>query len=429
MNNDKRDLINQQNSNEQGLASQQNSNEQGLASQQNSNEQDIASQQNSNEQDIASQQNSNEQDIANEQNTNEQDLANEQNTNEQDLAKELQKEEQNFLKEQKRIDKQKQIHPLRYKKAGVLLTRAEVAKIKASRKKLREKMKNAGITDPADKKLLEVTSGAYFDKPKWIAAIARIFRGRVLVALLLTLVVALSSMFMLSEITKMKGHFTVNITEDLFDKGFSIGDSIEKDKIKNPTSYLKGDELENTPCTSISQISKDVDKLDGSNNGGDYFSYTFYIQNKSGDNANYGYELVINSESKDASKIAWVLLFIDGKAAFYAKADKNGEQQTLPHRDDNTRGYREPPFYDVAAFPELQYEIIDNPTARYDYYRLIALPFESDTVITSGKFSDMEPGIIHKYTVVSWIEGDDPDCTNDMIGGHFGLEFNFVTVD
>ena len=32
---------------------------------------------------------------------------------------------------------------------------------------------------------------------------------------------------------------------------------------------------------------------------------------------------------------------------------------------------------------------------------------------------------VHKYTVVIWLEGDDPDCTNDLIGAHIGLQMDF----
>ena len=32
---------------------------------------------------------------------------------------------------------------------------------------------------------------------------------------------------------------------------------------------------------------------------------------------------------------------------------------------------------------------------------------------------------VHKYTVVIWMEGDDPDCTDEKISGHLGVETNF----
>ena len=29
---------------------------------------------------------------------------------------------------------------------------------------------------------------------------------------------------------------------------------------------------------------------------------------------------------------------------------------------------------------------------------------------------------VHKYTVVLWLEGDDPDCTDDILGGEFKVD-------
>lgn len=343
----------------------------------------------------------------------------------------MNKDEKTLNKEQKKLQRQNEIHPLKYKKAGVLLTRAEVAKIKASRKELHAKMKKAGIKDRKDKRILEVSSGAYFDRRRDSSALAWILQGRVLVALLVVLALTLTTIFLASEITKLKGHFTINITPGLFSEGFSIGNTLDPEtgKLKNPTSELKGEAPDNTPCTTISKITSDIDKLEGPQRSENFFAYGFYIENRGKEHASYGYELVINSQSKDAAKVAWALLFIDGKAAFYAKPSDDGQSQTLPARDVNTRGYRDPPFIDVAAYPNEQYEIIKRASHGIEYYRLIALPFESEDVITSGVFENVPPGAVQKYTIVVWIEGDDPDCTNEIIGGHFGVEFNFIAID
>ena len=39
------------------------------------------------------------------------------------------------------------------------------------------------------------------------------------------------------------------------------------------------------------------------------------------------------------------------------------------------------------------------------------------------------PGDVHKYTIVIWLEGYDPDCTNELIGGHLGFEMNMSLID
>ena len=37
----------------------------------------------------------------------------------------------------------------------------------------------------------------------------------------------------------------------------------------------------------------------------------------------------------------------------------------------------------------------------------------------------MKPGDIDKYTLVIWIEGSDAECTDDILGGEFGVRLRF----
>jgi hypothetical protein len=62
------------------------------------------------------------------------------------------------------------------------------------------------------------------------------------------------------------------------------------------------------------------------------------------------------------------------------------------------------------------------------YYRVIPFQFESEDTCVFGSYEGIEPGETNKYTVVMWLEGDDPDCTDDLIGGHLGLEMQFQLV-
>ena len=61
--------------------------------------------------------------------------------------------------------------------------------------------------------------------------------------------------------------------------------------------------------------------------------------------------------------------------------------------------------------------------------RVIPKPFEDDNIVAAGRRDDVKVGEVHKYTVVVWIEGDDPDCTNDLIGERIGFEMHMQMVD
>ena len=56
---------------------------------------------------------------------------------------------------------------------------------------------------------------------------------------------------------------------------------------------------------------------------------------------------------------------------------------------------------------------------------MIPIKFVDDRTVVEGMQEGVVPGDIHKYTVVIWLEGDDPDCNDDLIGGHIGMEVFF----
>ena len=49
-------------------------------------------------------------------------------------------------------------------------------------------------------------------------------------------------------------------------------------------------------------------------------------------------------------------------------------------------------------------------------------------MVAKEKVEDFSPQARDKYTVVIWLEGNDPDCVDDIIGGQikFGMDFNII---
>ena len=45
------------------------------------------------------------------------------------------------------------------------------------------------------------------------------------------------------------------------------------------------------------------------------------------------------------------------------------------------------------------------------------------------KQEDFDPGATNKYTVVIWLEGNDPDCVDDIIGGVIKMQMDFRIVE
>ena len=49
--------------------------------------------------------------------------------------------------------------------------------------------------------------------------------------------------------------------------------------------------------------------------------------------------------------------------------------------------------------------------------------------MAQGVVIDTVPGETHKYTVVIWLEGNDPECTNEIFGGFAKYSMNFRMVE
>ena len=306
------------------------------------------------------------------------------------------------------------------RRGGVVLSREQVKEIKEGRKKLRKEMKARGIKSRQEFELTAGQMGLYFDSSKafWLW-----LWGHRLGALLALLGLLIALMFFLSIVTQMRGHFTINLSDGMFREGFTLSETAD---FANPSTHLFATPAEDVPCISIRQIPENIDQQDGSHNGV-YFAYTFYARNEGDNTQDYVWSLNLNAEGKKLSVATWVMVFEDGKMRFYAKADENGQPEALPAKDDSTRGYPEMPLYAQAAEPERQYEVVGTKNDR-NYYRLLPLPFESDSVVCSGTQENVAPMEVHKYTVVLWLEGDDPDCTDALIGGHLGLDLGLRLV-
>lgn len=312
-------------------------------------------------------------------------------------------------------------------RGGEELTREQVEAIKEGRKKLRKQLKKAKVYTRKEFELTASSMGLYFDKHKAGGLLLWLFHGKALAALLGALVTLLAVLFIFSLITQMRGHFTINLSEDMFQDGFILSE--DKD-FTNPKSQLFSEPVEDAPCISISSIPADVDMQDGNHSGRGYFAYTFYLKYEGDveDEVAYGYELTINAEGKDISSAAWVMLFVDGKMTLYTEKGADGKEEALPALGDDTRGYRNLPFVEWAEDPEGQFPVIATKGTS-TFYRALPKPFETERMIASGKEEGVKAGDVHKYTVVMWLEGDDPDCTDELIGGHLGVEMNFWLLD
>ncbi len=311
-------------------------------------------------------------------------------------------------------------------RAGEVLSREEVKAIKRGRKRLRRELRSRGIKSRKEFELTAAALGLYFDKNKRFGLLLWFFHGRGLWALLGALAALMAALFGMSVISDMQGHFTINMSDDLFREGFLLSETVG---FENPTTHLFALPAENVPCVSITDIDPNVNDYDGRHSEPNYFAYTYYIRNEGESAVDYSWVMKLNSESRNLSSAAWVMIFEDDKMKFYAKPGDDGGEEALPAFGDDTRGYLERPLYDSLSNAGQQYQLITTTQGGVDYYRVVPYSFIDDSTVARGYQAKVVPHETHKYTVVIWLEGDDPDCTDDLIGGHVGMEMQFTLVD
>lgn len=323
------------------------------------------------------------------------------------------------------LDSDRQRRPLKRKRAGVELSRSEVREIKAERKKLRKEMRKQKVYSKREFEMTASSMGLYFDKGRWLALWLWLLHRGVIWGLLAAMLLTFGAMYLFSRVTEMRGHFTINLSDNLTSQGFELSDTVD---FANPTSRIYGTPVEDAPCISIADLPEDIDLTDGSHNGRNYFAHTFYLAKRGEGVADVQFTLKVNSESKSASSAIWVLLFEDGVPTVYARANgATGESEALPAWGNDRLGYVSIPF-SSQGLPTDQYEVVRETDTR-TYYRLIPRSFEGDTTVRQHSLTDVRQDEVHKYTVVIWLEGDDPDCTDELIGGHIGMQMDFELIE
>ena len=71
----------------------------------------------------------------------------------------------------------------------------------------------------------------------------------------------------------------------------------------------------------------------------------------------------------------------------------------------------------------------------YNFYQVVAEEFLSEDLLVERTIKGMLPWIdgkneeSHKFTVVIWLEGDDPQCKNELMDGFIGLNFQIKSED
>ncbi len=193
------------------------------------------------------------------------------------------------------------------------------------------------------------------------------------------------------------GDFVVDLDRELETKGVVLSETADFSE----TSFkLSGDNVKDVYHFTYDWfedrgILKDLDNIDGSHNGKDYFAYTYYIKNNGSETFPYNVTLEVTGSAKSCDEAARIMVYKNGEPTIYAKP---------------VIGTDTPEKLAGSGTPD-------------------TVPFLDDDTVYSEQRADFAPGDTDKYTVVIWFEGEDSECINDIMGGHMRLSMLFEAAE
>ena len=180
------------------------------------------------------------------------------------------------------------------------------------------------------------------------------------------------------------GDFTISL-----DQGFAKSEGIimyENSSNKVDRRILKAQKVEFMDNISVKWLPQDIDKTgEGAHNGDNYLAYTFYLENKGAEIVNYWYEVKIDEVIKNVDEAVRIAIYRNGERTIYAKpSSRTGEAE-----EGTTK------FYSASS-------------------------------VCVEPRRDFKPGDIDRFTIVIFIEGDDPECQDNLIGGEMKMHMDIT---
>jgi len=198
-----------------------------------------------------------------------------------------------------------------------------------------------------------------------------------------SLIAMLTAFYGAALLFQEEGVFTVGVLPKKGEDDVAISLSETAD-FADPVTMLGADGIDQMTNISVNWLPDDLDEIDGSHNGDHYIAYTFYLKNTGNIECNVTESFELESSVKGADEAIRVRLYKNGEITTYAKMGVNGEPETD------------------------------------------TVPFESDTLVFSGVNEKLETDQTIKYTLVIWLEGDDPECLDNIRGGKVKMSMTFA---
>lgn len=201
--------------------------------------------------------------------------------------------------------------------------------------------------------------------------------------LLVVVILFLINIYIILALIYRGENFTVTLDSEY---GRESGLVIYEDKNKYTRTFLRSEDIDFFTDISVDWLPENIDNEgDGSHNGKNYIAYTFYAENMGQDTINYWATIKIDDVIKNVDDAIRVMVIKNGNKVIYAKNNRTTEQP-----EPNT------------------------------------IPFKDNETVMLEKTENFKVGDIDKYTIVIWVDGDDPECTDDLIGGEIKMHMTLT---
>ncbi|MCH5297089.1 MAG: hypothetical protein J1E85_05415 [Ruminococcus sp.] len=195
--------------------------------------------------------------------------------------------------------------------------------------------------------------------------------------------VILLILFLVSMLVTQWGDLIISVDSPARKRGIVLSEDPE---FKIQGVSLSAKQVENVTNITYSWLPIDLDTSEnGAHNGDNYVAYTFYCKNIGQEVLNYDAVLEITGVAKSADEAVRVMVYKNGEPAIYGKGQYN-----------------------------------DRNTAETDCTK-----FVDDSTVMTTRTEDFKVDDVDKYTIVIWIEGNDPECIDDIRNGHIRMRMLF----
>lgn len=195
--------------------------------------------------------------------------------------------------------------------------------------------------------------------------------------------VILLILFLVSMLVTQWGDLIISVDSPAVKKGIVLSEDPE---FKTQSASLSALKVEDVTNITYSWLPLDLDTSEnGSHNGENYVAYTFYCKNNGQVELNYDAVLETTGVAKSADEAMRVMVYKNGEPAIYGKGK---------YKDRNT--------------------------AETDCTK-----FETESTVMTTRTENFKVDDVDKYTIVMWIEGNDPECIDDIRNGHVRMRMLF----